>query len=169
MQFANGSIYDSEGNDRWVHDAKLDALQEIVGQASGRPILLAYSFRFDRERLRKRFPQARIFGEHRSDKADWDKGRIPILITHPASAGHGLNFQHGGSIAVWYGLTWSLELYRQFIKRLHRSGQKAAEVLLYRIIARDTMDERLLPNLVRRGSVQDDISDAVRIRMEHLQ
>ena len=168
LQFANGSVYDAEGNDHWVHDTKIEALQEIVGQAGERPILLAYSFRFDLARLRKKFPQARVFGEHRSDKADWDKGRIPLLITHPASAGHGLNFQHGGSIAVWYGLTWSLELYRQFVKRLHRSGQRAAEVLLYHIIALGTMDERLLPSLVAKGTVQDDISDAVRVRMENL-
>lgn len=177
LQFANGSVYE---NTKWdedgekmlsahavkVHDEKLKALDSIVNEAFGRPILVAYSFKFDKEAIRKRFPQCRVFGESSSDKRDWDAGRIPMLLTHPASAGHGLNFQFGSNIAVWYGLTWSSELYQQFLKRLHRSGQKADRVFLHRIIARDTADETILPVLRNRKVTEDRIKDAVKARLE---
>ena len=104
-------------------------------------------------------------GETSSDKRDWNAGKIRMLLTHPASAGHGLNLQFGSNIMVWYGLTHSLELYRQFIKRLHRSGQAAERVFLHRIMARGTVDEDILPNIKGKGATQDRISDAVRIRL----
>src|SRR5690606_4748818 len=121
------------------------------------------SFKFDRDVIKKRYPWVRIFGEGKSDTKDWNNGKIKLMLTHPASAGHGLNFQHGGNIMVWYGLTWSLELYQQFIKRLHRSGQGAEKVLLHRLLTRDTVDERMASVLESKGMTQDRITDHVRV------
>jgi len=177
LQFANGSLYlereDEDGKvvqfTEHVHDAKLDQLDSIVTEAMGKPILLAYSFQFDLERIKKRFPFARVFGEGKNDTKDWNEGKIKLMVTHPASAGHGLNFQHGGNIMVWYGLNWSLELYRQFIKRLHRSGQKADHVMLHRILTRGTVDERVVDLLGDKKMTQDRITEAVRVRVEEAQ
>lgn len=169
LQLSNGSLYHEDGSATHVHDAKLEALDSIIEEAFERPILLAYSYQFDLERLRKRYPFARVYGEGKNDNRDWNAGKIRLMITHPASAGHGLNFQHGGNIAVWYGLTWSLELYQQFIKRLHRSGQKADHVMLHRIIAEGTADFDVLRTIKRKGVTQDDITDAVRVRLERVQ
>lgn len=176
LQIANGSVYlgdkfDPDTEQKMpkesakVHEEKLAVLESIMEEAAGKPVLVAYSFQFDKEAIRKRFPYLRVFGESKSDKRDWDAGKIRMLLTHPASAGHGLNFQHASNIAVWYGLTWSLELYRQFLKRLHRSGQTEDRVFLHRIIARNTADEDVLGVLRRRGATQDRITDAVRVRL----
>ena len=177
LQIANGSIYTGpiwdEMKEDWLpkesvhlHSAKLDVLESIVEEAAGRPILVAYSFQFDKDAIRKRFPFARVFGERKSDMRDWNAGNIRMLITHPASAGHGLNFQKASNIAVWYGLTWSLELYRQFVKRLHRSGQKSDRVFLHRILAEGTADMSVVEVLNQRGATQDQITDAVRVRLK---
>lgn len=166
LQIANGSIYKEDGSSVRLHDEKLDVLDSIVAEASGRPILLAYQFQFDKDVIRKKFPFARFFGEHKDDKRDWDAGKIKMLVTHPASAGHGLNLQFGGNIMVWYGLTWSLELYLQFIKRLHRSGQMADRVFLHRILARHTADEAMEALLSIKGMTQDRITDAVKAHVE---
>lgn len=162
LQLANGSIYSADGSSVRVHDEKLGALESIIAEAMGQPILLAYEFRFDREAITKRFPFVRWFGDTKNDKRDWDAGRIKVMGTHPASAGHGLNLQLGGNIEVWYGLTWSLELYLQFIKRLARSGQMADRVFLHRILARDTADESMVKLLDVKGITQDRITDAVK-------
>lgn len=169
LQLANGSLYLEDGSAEHIHDAKLDVLDSIMVEAFGRPVLLAYSYKFDMDRIKKRFPYARIYGEGKNDNRDWNAGRIKLMVTHPASAGHGLNFQHGGNIAVWYGLTWSLELYQQFIKRLHRSGQMGEHVFLHRILAKNTVDFDVLKTIRRKGATQDDITDAVRIRLERMQ
>lgn len=166
LQYANGSLYREDGSAFKVHERKLDVLESIVEEANGAPMLVAYSFKFDKDAIRKRFPWARFFGEHRSDKRDWDAGRIKMLVTHPASAGHGLNFQKASNISVWYGLTWSLELYRQFIKRLHRSGQRHNKVFLHRILASGTADYNVLDVLKMRGATQDQITEAVRVRLQ---
>lgn len=177
LQIANGSIYTGpiwdEMVEDWLpkesiklHDAKLDVLESIVEEAAGRPILVAYSFKFDKDAIVKRFPFARVFGERKTDMRDWNAGRIKMLVTHPASAGHGLNFQKASNIAVWYGLTWSLELYRQFVKRLHRSGQKEDRVFLHRILAKGTADMDVVEVLSERGATQDQITDAVRVRLK---
>lgn len=177
LQFANGSMYlgdkfDEETGGKLpkesvkIHDHKIDVLDSIVAEAMGRPILCAYSFQFDRDAIMKRFPFARLYGETKNDMRDWNAGKIKLLVMHPASAGHGLNFQHGSNIAVWYGLTWSLELYRQFMKRLHRSGQKADKVFLHRILARGTMDYNVVEALQARGATQDSITEAVRVRLD---
>lgn len=166
LQIANGSVYDMAGKAHRIHDEKLDVLDSIMAEAAGRPVLLAYEFQFDADAIRKRFPYARFFGESKYDKRDWDDGKIKLLVTHPASAGHGLNLQFGGNIMVWYGLTWSLELYLQFIKRLHRSGQLADRVFLHRILARRTADEAMAGLLTVKGTTQDRITDAVKAHVE---
>lgn len=176
LQFANGSLYlgdkfDEETGGKLpresvpIHTKKLDVLGSIIQEAAGNPVLVAYSFQFDREAIAKRFPQARFYGETKDDMRDWNAGRVPLMVTHPASAGHGLNFQYGGHIAVWYGLTWSLELYQQFRDRLHRQGQEKT-VFLHRIMARGTADEDILPTLDAKGATQDRITDTVRVRLK---
>ena len=151
LQLANGSLYVDEDRAEPIHDVKLRELESVVEESFGEPMLIAYTFRFDIERIKKRFPKFRVFGDSKNDKRDWDAGRIPGLIVHPASAGHGLNFQYGGHIAVWYGLNWSLELYRQFIKRLHRQGQKH-QVMMHYILAKGTADEDVLAALNVKGA-----------------
>lgn len=168
LQFANGSLYRPDGSDIKIHDAKMPVLESIIEEAAGRPILCAYSFQFDKAAIKKKFPWVRIFGESKNDMRDWNAGKIRMLLTHPASAGHGLNFQHGSNIAVWYGLTWSMELYKQFIKRLHRSGQKAERVFLHRIVADGTADLDVLRVLSNREATQNRITDAVRVRMKRI-
>lgn len=165
LQLANGSIYTSEKEAIKVHDAKLAALESIMEEANGRPVIVAYSFQFDKAAILKKFPYCRVYGDSPNDMRDWNAGRIKMLLTHPASAGHGLNFQFGSNIAVWYGLTWSAELYLQFIKRLHRSGQKHDRVFLHRIIAQGTADENVLNVLKSRTITQDRITDAVKARL----
>ncbi len=176
LQFANGSMYlgdkfDEETGGKLpresvlIHKHKLDVLESIVNEAMGRPMLVAYSFQFDKDMICKKFPYARVFGESRNDLRDWNAGKIKMLVIHPASAGHGLNFQFGSNIAVWYGLTWSLELFRQFRKRLHRSGQAADKVYMHYIVAKRTADETMLPALMAKGMTQDSISDRVRVRL----
>lgn len=166
LQYANGALYRGDGETHKVHERKLDVLESIATEAMGRPILVSYSFKFDKEAIRKRFPYARFFGDNANDMRDWNAGKIKMLVVHPASAGHGLNFQKGSNIAVWYGLTWSLELYQQFIRRLHRPGQKEDKVFLHRILATGTADFDVLRTLTRRGATQDSITDTVRIRLE---
>lgn len=168
LQFANGSIYDDDGKDRPVHDLKLQKLESIVEEAAGEPLLIAYSFKFDLERIKKRFPRFRVFGETKNDMRDWNDGKLDALIVHPASAGHGMNFQYGGHIFVWYGLNWSLELYQQFNERLPRSGQKAERVFMHRILARGTEDANQDRNLQMKGATQDSITERVRVRMEDM-
>ena len=137
-----------------------------MAEAMGKPVMVAYSFQFDKEAIKKRFPYVRIYGESKNDMRDWNAGKIRMLLIHPASAGHGLNFQHGSNISVWYGLTWSAELYRQFMKRLHRSGQKADRVFLHRILTQGTMDMSVVKVLNERQVTQDQITEAVRVRLD---
>lgn len=165
LQFANGSMYDVDGNDKAIHDLKLKELESIVEEAAGRPLLIAYSFKFDLDRIKKRFPHFRVFGETKNDLRDWNAGKIAGMLVHPASAGHGMNFQYGGNIAVWYGLNWSLELYQQFSERLPRSGQTADQVYMYRIMARQTEDVRVEKTLVLKSEDQDSITEWTRIRL----
>lgn len=168
LQLANGSIYQETGESVRVHDAKLDVLDSIITENMGQPILLAYSYQFDCDAIKKRFPFARIFGEGKYDVRDWNAGKIRLMLTHPASAGHGMNFQHGGNQAVWYGMNWSLELYLQFLKRLHRPGQTAEKVICHRILAKNTADYNVLDTINRKEVQQDDITEAVRVRWEGL-
>lgn len=170
LQFANGSMYrlnESSGENEivHVHDYKLDALDSIVQEAAGEPILLAYNFRFDLHQIKKRYPKAVLFEDEPNAVKLWNKGKIGMLLSHPASIGHGLNMQHGGNIAVWYGLPWSLELYQQFNMRLPRPGQREDHVYIHHIIAKGTADEVVLQTLQERAVTQDRINEAVRVRV----
>ena len=159
LQMANGSIYDTEKTAHKIHDRKLDELGKIYHDANGRPILVAYGFQFDRDAIKERFPEARVYGDSPTDMQDWNAGKIKMLLMHPAGAAHGLNFQFGTNIAVWYGLNWSLELYQQFNKRIHRRGQKQDRVFLKIIVARDTYDVRQLKALEVKGATQQRITE----------
>lgn len=166
MQFANGSMYDENGQDVWVHDRKLDALEEIIEENQGEPVLVAYNFKFDLARIRKKFKKAVVFGEGdvRKTKVDWNAGKIPLMLCHPQSVGHGQNLQFGGNIMVWYGLLSDLEIFQQMNKRLHRPGQKRP-VTIYYILAKGTVDEDMLPRLQDRAETQDSIMSAFRADM----
>jgi SNF2 family DNA or RNA helicase len=163
LQCANGTIYTNEERDTaHLHDAKIDALDGIVAEHPGRPVLVAYSYRTDIPRLRERFPHAVLLDDNPETIARWNRGEIEMLLTHPASAGHGLNLQDGGNIVVWFGVTWSLELYQQFNARLRRQGQQAAVVLLYHITAADTVDGTVLASLARKNTTQGALLDALK-------
>ena len=167
LQFANGSMYDENHKTHWIHDKKLDALESLIEEANGSPVLVAYTFEFDKERIKKRFgKRCVVWGEGMTVaecKRKWNNGDIEILLAHPASIGHGQNIQYGGNILIWYGLTNDLEHYQQMCKRLHRSGQGADAVYIHHIIAIGTRDEKILPILNERGVTQDRINDAVLI------
>lgn len=164
LQFANGSMYNEDGKDVWIHDKKLEALGDIIEEADGEPVLVAYNFKFDLDRIRRRFKKAVVFGEGdvRKTKADWNSGKIDLMLAHPQSVGHGQNLQFGGNIMVWYGLVWDLEIYQQMNKRLHRPGQ-TRPVTIHHIIAKNTYDEDILPRLMDRAATQDDIMRAFRL------
>lgn len=160
LQFANGAMYREDRSVVPVHDEKLKALDELVQQSKGENLLVFYSFKFDRDAIRKRYPQAVVANEDPEAISKWNAGKIPILLAHPASIGHGTNLQYGGRIAVWYGLPWSLEYYLQANMRLPRPGQ-TKQVLIYQIIARDTYDERAIEVLGKRETTQETLTSSV--------
>lgn len=164
LQMANGAVYDEEGGVIPIHDRKLDALEDVIEGANGRPVLVAYWFRHDLDRLKKRFPDLR---EIRSSKdiTDWNEGKIEVAAIHPASAGHGLNLQQGGSMLVWFGLTWSLELYQQTNARLWRQGQKEM-VIIHHILTKGTIDEQVMRALKRKDRTQEALIDAVKANLK---
>lgn len=159
-QMANGAIYTDDKNVVKIHDRKLDALEDLVESANGRPVLVAYWFKHDKNRIQKRM-QARELKEPQ-DFADWNAGKIPVALIHPASAGHGLNLQQGGSILIWFGLTWSLELYQQTNARLWRQGQRSRTVIIQHIVTKGTIDERILKALEHKDGTQAALIDAVK-------
>jgi len=157
-QMAQGAVYDEHGTVHWIHDAKLDALAEILEQ--GEPVLCFTSFRHDQDRIRKRFPQATVFAGE-SSLAAWKRGEIDLLLMHPASGGHGVDgLQFGGHVAVWFGLPFSLELYEQANARLHRSGQRSG-VVIHHLVALGTIDERVMQVLQSKGNLQAALLAAV--------
>lgn len=164
LQLASGAAYNEDGKAVRVHDAKLDALAEVLEINEHNPVLVFYWFRHDLERLMERFPKARKL-ETAEDIREWNAGKVPVMLAHPASAGHGLNLQHGGSIIVWFSLTWSLELYQQANKRLHRSGQRET-VVIHHLVARGTIDEAVMKALDEKKAGQDAVLDAVKARIE---
>lgn len=168
LQFANGSMYNEDRQDVWIHDEKLEALENIVEEANGAPTLIAYSFKFDLKRILRRYKKATVFGQGdvRKQKAAWNRGEIDMMLAHPGSIGHGQNIAKGGNISVWYGLTPDLELYQQFNKRLHRSGQ-TLPVFNHHIIARGTYDEKLIPLLTDRDATQSSIIESVRVHLRN--
>lgn len=159
-QLSNGAIYDDDRNIVEFHQRKLDALEDIIESANGNPILVAYWFKHDLERIRKRFDVREI--KTSKDITDWNAGKIPVAMIHPASAGHGLNLQSGGSTLVWFGLTWSLELYQQTNARLWRQGQTSGTVVIQHIITKGTIDERILTALNKKELTQNALIDAVK-------
>lgn len=173
LQFANGSMYRQKDRASpretvHIHDKKLEALESIIEEEGNNPILVAYSFKFDLDRIRKRFKHAVVFDEEPDFVKKWNAGKIKLGLAHPASIGHGLNLQYGGHIAVWYGLTWSLELYLQFNKRLPRPGQKSKFVTIHHILAQGTNDQRQLTSLGTKGITQDQINAATRAHLSGL-
>ena len=162
-QLSNGAIYDDEQNIVEIHDRKLDALEDIIESMNGKPLLVAYWYRHDLERIKSRFSVREI--KTSEDISDWNDGKIPVALIHPASAGHGLNLQNGGSSLVWFGLTWSLELYQQTNARLYRQGQKNT-VVIQHIITKGTIDEQILKALQKKNKTQADLIDAVRANLE---
>ena len=159
-QMANGAIYTDDKDVVTIHDRKLDALEDLVESANGKPVLVAYWFKHDKERIQQRM-EARELKEPQ-DFADWNAGKIPVALIHPASAGHGLNLQQGGSILIWFGLTWSLELYQQTNARLWRQGQQSRTVIIQHIVAKDTIDERILKVLEHKDGTQTALIEAVK-------
>ncbi len=162
LQMANGAVYDEDGNSNTLHSRKLDALEDIIEAANGKPLLVAYWYKHDRERIMARFDARDI--KTSADISDWNAGKIPVALIHPASAGHGLNLQEGGSALVWFGLTWSLELYQQTNARLWRQGQKST-VVIQHIIAKDTIDERVLATLAKKDKTQAALIEAVKAEL----
>lgn len=162
LQACNGFMYDEEGTAHDMHSAKLDALAEIVEDNPGENLLVAYNFRHDLARLRARFPQATVLDKEGEAIDKWNAGAIPMLLAHPASSGHGVNLQHGGATAVWYGLNWSLELYEQFNGRLHRQGQRNA-VRVIHIVAAGCLDERVMQAIQGKARTQKELIDALKI------
>jgi SNF2 family DNA or RNA helicase len=163
LQMANGAVYDSENKTHIIHDKKLDALEDLIEGANGKPVLVAYWFKHDLERIKNRFPVRQI--KTSKDIEDWNDGNIPIAVIHPASAGHGLNLQNGGSTLVWFGLTWSLELYQQTNARLYRQGQNET-VIIHHILTKDTIDEDVMAALTRKEKTQASLIDAVKANLE---
>lgn len=163
LQMANGAVYGDDRRVLPIHSRKLNALEDLVEAANGKPLLVAYWYKHDLARIRERFPEARCIDTSR-DISDWNAGKVPLALIHPASAGHGLNLQEGGCTIVWYGLTWSLELYQQLNARLWRQGQKHT-VVIHHIITKGTHDEDVMKALENKDMRQSNLIAAVRARI----
>ena len=164
-QMANGAVYDEDHGIHCIHSRKLDALEDLIEAANGKPVLVAYWFKHDLARIMQRFPYAREI-KTSVGIVDWNAGRIPVAVIHPASAGHGLNLQAGGSTLVWYGLTWSLELYQQTNAHLWRQGQTSATVIIHHIVTAGTIDENILSALKQKNKTQSALIDAVKAHLK---
>ena len=167
-QLANGAIYTEEKEVIIVHDRKLDALEDIIEAAAGKPILVAYWFQHDLQRIAERLESLKVNYARISSPGSielWNRGEFAVGLIHPASAGHGLNLQEGGSTLVWFGLTWSLELYQQTNARLWRQGQKSSTVVIQHIVAKDTVDERILKALTEKNNTQEALIAAVKAEL----
>ena len=164
-QMANGAVYGDNGDVHHIHDRKLDALEDLIEAANGKPVLVVYWFKHDLERLMERFRKLHIpflLLDSSASITRWNKGELPVALIHPGSAGHGLNLQSGGSSLIWFGLTWSLELYQQTNARLWRQGQSAETVIIHHIVTRDTIDERVIKALSDKDRTQAALIDAVK-------
>lgn len=168
IQMTNGAVYMDSGDTISIHDRKLDALEDIIEAANGKPVLVAYWYRHDLERITKRLHKLKIPCSRLDTDGSirrWNTGEIPVALIHPASAGHGLNLQSGGSTLVWFGLTWSLELYQQTVARLWRQGQESETVVVQHIITKGTIDERIMKALSEKDSTQSALMDAVKAEL----
>lgn len=168
-QMANGAVYSEDKHYLELHNRKLDALEDLIEASNGKPVLVAYWFKHDLERIQKQLHKLHIpfaLLDDSTSIARWNRGELPVALIHPASAGHGLNLQAGGSTMVWFGLTWSLELYQQANARLWRQGQKADTVVIHHIIAANTIDERIMSALRKKDKSQSALIDAVKANLE---
>lgn len=163
LQFANGAIYDTAGEVHILHDIKLDALEELLEAAGGESVLVLYAYKHDADRIRQRVACRAL--DKPEDMDAWNRGEIPVALAHPASIGHGLNLQEGGHIIVWFGLTWSLELYQQANERLNRPGQRHV-CRIYHLILKGTHDERVLKALTNKEQGQAAAIEALRLEIE---
>lgn len=163
LQMSGGAVYDEYGDVQHIHDRKLEALEDLVEAANGKPVLIYYGFRHEKDRIKKRFEAEEI--NTSGDIAKWNKCEMAIALCHPASAGHGLNLQSGGCTIIWFGVTWSLELYQQANARLWRQGQKQT-VIINHILTRQTIDERVMLALDNKDTGQKALIEAVKARME---
>jgi len=166
LQFANGAMYGENKEVRYIHELKLEALKEIIETAEGKPVLVAWTYQFDRDRLMSYFrnlcPRELKTAK---DIEDWNNGKVQLMLAHPASAGHGLNLQAGGNIIVWYGLTWSLELYQQFNSRLYRQGQKN-RTIIHHIVTTHTHDEDVVRALRSKDKTQNSLMNSIKAKID---
>ncbi len=165
LQIAGGSVYDEFKDVQRIHDEKLNALEDLIEAANQKPVLVFYGYQHEKERIKERFHVGEI--NTSEDIQNWNAGKIEAALCHPASTGHGLNLQHGGSTIVWFSPTWSLELYQQANARLWRQGQKQT-VVIHHLITKDTIDERVMQVLGSKVASQDALVDAVRARLEEI-
>ena len=167
-QMANGAVYADDESILPIHGRKLDALEDIIESANGKPLLIAYWFKHDLIRIEQRLAEKKIpFQKLDSDASmkKWNRGELPVALIHPASAGHGLNLQSGGSTLVWFGITWSLELYQQTVARLYRQGQSSRTVTVIHILTQGTVDEKIMKALAEKDSTQSALIDAVKAEL----
>ena len=162
LQMANGAVYDEDKNFIEVHDKKLDALEDLIEGANGKPVLIAYWFKHDLKRIKDKFEVKEL--KSNKDFSDWNGGKIAVGIIHPQSAGHGLNLQAGGSTLIWFSLTWSLELYQQTNARIYRQGQNNT-VVIHHIITKGTIDENIIKALDKKSIGQEELLEAVKARI----
>lgn len=166
LQLANGAVYDEDGDVQEVHQEKLAALEDVIEAANGKPVFVFYSYQHDLTRLQKHLkPYKPRVLKTAADITDWNAGSIPVLLAHPASVGHGLNLQAGGNIIVWFGLTWSLELYQQANARLHRQGQ-SEKVIVHHLVTEGSVDEDVMRALGAKAVGQDALIEAVKARIK---
>ena len=167
LQIASGAVYDENGVVKLIHEAKLEELDQLLEEANGQPVLVFYNYKHELTRLKARYPQAVEIKEDRS-VAKWNEHKIPILLANPASAGHGLNLQFGGHIAIWFSPTWNLEFYEQANKRLHRNGQKNT-VLIHNLVADKTIDGRVYDVVLKgKEECQDGLLAALRAHIKEV-
>jgi SNF2 family DNA or RNA helicase len=162
LQITGGAVYDEGKKVQILHDEKLKALEDLVEATNGKPVLVYYNYRHELERIQKQF-LCRVL-DTAKDMEDWNKGEIPVMLAHPASAGHGLNLQNGGSTIIWFGLPWSLELYQQANARIHRQGQKNT-VVVHHLVAKETIDEDVMQVLAKKQAGQEALLQAVKARV----
>lgn len=162
LQMSGGAVYDEFGDVKLIHDRKLEALEDLIEAANGKPVLIYYAFKHERDRIKKQFNAGDI--NTSEDIAKWNRGEMNVVLCHPASAGHGLNLQEGGCTIIWFGLTWSLELYQQANARLWRQGQKQT-VVIHHILTKDTIDHRVMAAIDNKDTSQSALIEAVRARL----
>lgn len=167
LQFAGGAIYDEDRNVHEVHGVKLDAVEEIIENANGRPVLVAYAFQHDRDRIIERLKKYKpVQLKTEQHIKDWNAGKIQVLIMHPASGGHGLNLQSGGNEIVWFSQTWSLELYQQLNARLYRQGQQSNQVIIHHLVTEGTLDADVMKSLDNKNNKQEGLMQAIKAKIQ---